>query len=126
MPLFLFFSLTKLQRKIFEANHALQFFVTNEWIFKNKNFIALTNEIRLEDDKTFSFREAFQYDLVLYMRYAIRGVKRYLLMDKEENLPRNRIVYARIRLIDTFVKSLPCVVICFFIYIKFFTLKVFP
>lgn len=112
------FSLTKVQRKIYEANLALQYFVTNDWIFKNENFAALNDQMRLEDVKSFGYKECFEYDVILFLRYAMLGVKRYLLGDKEENLPRNRVIYKRLKLLDRFVKLLPYAFAFYFIFVR--------
>lgn len=45
----LYYSLAKLQRKIYNANVALEYFILNNWDFKNRNFIRLASEIKPED-----------------------------------------------------------------------------
>lgn len=112
------FSLTKVQRKIYEANLALKYFVLNDWLFKNNNFLLISKQLKLEDVKSFAYHDSFDLDVILYLRYALVGVKRYLMGDKEENLPRNRVVYRRLKLLDRFVKLLPFVVAFYYIFIK--------
>lgn len=116
---FLLFSLTKIQRKIYEANLALQYFVLNDWIFKNQNFVSLTDQLRHEDIKSFGYREFASFDVQLYLRYALLGVKKYLLGDKEENIGRNRVVYQRLKVVDRLVKLIPYVVAFYYIFIKY-------
>lgn len=45
-----FFSVTKLQRKIYAANLALHFFITTHWKFYNAKFLELNDLIRPEDE----------------------------------------------------------------------------
>lgn len=98
---------------------ALQYFVLNDWIFKNQNFASLTDQLRYEDNKSFGFREFATFDVQLYLRYALLGVKKYLLGDKEENMERNRIVYQRLKVVDNIIKSIPYVVTFYYIFIKY-------
>lgn len=114
----LHFSLTRVQRKIYEANLALQYFVTNDWSFKNDNFVALNKHMLIEDVKSFGFIESFEFDVILFLRYAMAGVKRYLLGDKEENLPRNRIFYKRLKVLDRILKFLPYAALFYFIFVR--------
>lgn len=90
----------------------------HDWVFKNANFINLPKEIKLEDIKDFDYTNCFNYDIILYLRYALLGVKRYLLGDKEENLPRNIVIYKRLKLLDYIVKRLPYVYLFYFLFIK--------
>lgn len=108
----------KVQRKVYEANSALKYFVLNNWIFRNENFEALSHQIKPEDDRSFSFHEAFNYDVILYLRYAVLGVKRYLLGDKDENIPMSQKLYQRLWFLDRFVKLLPFV-LGFYLILKF-------
>lgn len=113
------FSLVKIQRRIYEANQALKYFVLHNWIFKNKNFETLSYEVKLEDEHAFSFHEAFNFDIILYIRYALTGLKKYLLGDKDENIPRNQVVFRRLKLLDRFVKAIPYAVAFYYIFIKY-------
>lgn len=118
MKVFFFFSLTRLQRKIYEANLALKYFVLNDWIFKNEKFVKLSDQLNLEDVKAFGYNDCFHTDIILYLRYALVGVKKYLLGDKEENLPRNRIIYWRLKWLDRVVKFIPIAVAFYYIFLK--------
>lgn len=103
---------------------ALQYFVLNDWLFKNDKFIELSQQLKLEDVESFSFEEAFSYDIIQYLRNALIGVKKYLLGDKEENLPRNRVVYQRLKLLDQFVKMIPYLAAFYYIFIKYDSVNV--
>lgn len=81
--------------------------------------MTLSHQVKLEDEHAFSFSEAFNFDIILYLRYALVGIKKYLLKDKEENLPRNLLVYKRLKLLDRVVKTIPYVVAFYFIFVKY-------
>lgn len=67
------FSLAKLQRRIYIANCALQYFILNNWHFENQNFMDLCKDLKNEDMKAFNFHDFLEYDLILYFRYAVLG-----------------------------------------------------
>lgn len=108
----------KLQRKIYQANLALQYFVLNNWHFKNQNFISLSSDLKLKDMKAFNFYDFLEFDLILYFRYAVLGGRRYLLKEKDKNLPRARRNYRRMKFLDYFVKALIFGSIFYFVFIK--------
>jgi hypothetical protein len=93
--------------------------VLNDWVFKNENFIDLPRKVKLADARAFDFEPCFDYDIIMYLRYALLGVKRYLLGDKEENLPRNRVMYQRLKLLDRALKLLMYAVAFYFVFIKY-------
>ena len=113
------FSLVKLQRKIYTANCALEYFILNNWHFKNHNFIALGREIRHEDIKDFNYRDFIEFDIMLYFRNCILGARRYLLHEKDEDLPNARKHYKRMKVLDKVVKSIFYFIVFYYIFIKF-------
>ncbi|CAG9772724.1 unnamed protein product [Ceutorhynchus assimilis] len=74
--------LLKIQRKIFIANMALQFFITQEWKFENEKSAALEDVILDEDRNDFAYgrRDVDPYE---YFTKALMGARQYLL--KEDN-----------------------------------------
>lgn len=109
----------KLQRKIYQANLALQYFILNNWHFENKNFINLNHDLKLNDVRTFGYLDFLEYDLILYFRYAVLGARRYLLKQKDENLEKAKKNYQRMRFLDIFVKTLVLSYFSYFIFSKF-------
>lgn len=97
----------KITRKIYEANKATSFFVTNSWDFKNDNFYNLCSFLRLEDSKAFDYRADFNFDKVLFMRYLVLGYRRYLLMEKDETIPKCQQKYQRIKMVSSVLQSFP-------------------
>lgn len=81
---------------MYEANKALAFFVTNNFNFKNYNFVNLNYHLRNEDLRDFQFDHFFRYDVLLYLRTAVYGFRKYLLNLKDEDLERDRVVAKRL------------------------------
>lgn len=87
-----------LQRKMYEANKALAYFVTNDWTFENDNTIQLCRFLRTEDTKDFDYRGNFTFDVILTARNVILGYRRYLLKEDDASLPQSRKTYRRLQL----------------------------
>lgn len=106
--------LAKLQRKIYTANVALEYFILNNWDFKNSNFIELASEIKPEDNKDFYYRDFIEFDVTLYFRNCILGARRYLLKEKDENIPKALAHLKRMKLLDKVCKT---IIVASFLYI---------
>jgi hypothetical protein len=65
--------------------------------------------------KAFNFHDFLEFDLILYFRYAVLGGRRYLLGEKDKNLPKARRHFVRMRLLDRTVKTI--IWGCLFYYI---------
>lgn len=109
---------------MYEANKAVSYFVTNSFDFKNENFMNLTEVLRCEDLREFDFKEGFQYDIILFIRYNILGYRRFLMKENDESLPQCRKTYKRMMILNNFIKSLPCLVAIYFVFFKFDLIKV--
>lgn len=112
-------SIVKLQRKIYQANLALQYFVLNNWNFENKNFMNLSQELKVQDLKAFYFTDFLEFDLILYFRYATLGARRNLLNERDEDLPKARRHYRRMKLLDSFLKAFIYGSILFLVFVKY-------
>lgn len=77
--------LVKLQRKIYIANMAVQYFLTNEWAFLNTRALALDKSLLPEDAKNFSFK-ADDFNVYEYFLNAMKGGRKYLLKEDESTL----------------------------------------
>lgn len=82
------FRLIKIQRKIFIANSALDYFITKEWTFVNEKFDSL--ERRLLPDDVESFRYIKDVDRFKYFANAMRVAKKYLLKEDMSNLDKDK------------------------------------
>ena len=83
------YRLVKLQRRIYSANLALHYYVTQQWTFKNNNFLELRSKIKSKDKKDF-FYELETINQTEYFRNGCIGGKEYILKEKIENLPKAR------------------------------------
>ncbi|XP_041769565.1 putative fatty acyl-CoA reductase CG5065 isoform X2 [Anopheles merus] len=111
--------LAKLQRKIYTANIALEYFILNNWDFKNGNFIRLASEIKPEDNKDFYYRDFIEFDVTLYFRNCILGARRYLLKEKDENIPRALTHLKRMKILDKLCKYIILFIFLYVILIQF-------
>ncbi|CAH2101748.1 unnamed protein product [Euphydryas editha] len=97
--------LVQLQRNIYKANLAVRYFITQQWTFCNKNFVALRSKIKKVD------KPDFYYDIENINKYEFvkqcsAGGKKYLLKEKEEDIPKVKAHYRRIMILD---KLLQCI-----------------
>ncbi|XP_066153901.1 putative fatty acyl-CoA reductase CG5065 [Euwallacea fornicatus] len=72
--------LLKIQRKIYIANMALQFYMTREWTFVNNKIIKLETSILPLDEADFGLGKK-DLDRFEYFKSAALGAKRYLLKE---------------------------------------------
>lgn len=79
----------KVQRRIFIAYTALEYFIINEWDFKNDKCLALNNKLLPSDVGDF-YLNIHDIDVIKYFRDCFIGVKKYLLKEKIENLENAR------------------------------------
>lgn len=114
----------KLQRKIYEATSALNFFMMNNWEFKNKKFMDLSLEIRPEDTRAFSFDDFVDFDSINFLKKAMLGARRYLLHFEDSNLLKSRDLYQKMSLVDTAVKTIIFFIISYVVLIKYNMLDV--
>lgn len=89
-----FFRLLKLQRRIYVANIALHYYVTQQWTFKNDHFLALRAKIRDEEKKSFYY-EMETIDMPQYFINACIGGKNFILHEKMEDLPKAKAHFKR-------------------------------
>lgn len=85
----------KLQRRIYGANLALQHFIRTHWVFENDCFLKLHNDIKQSDLKSFRYDNFVTADVREYFLDCMLGARRYLLHEKDEDLPRARRNYRR-------------------------------
>nr|XP_026483536.1 fatty acyl-CoA reductase 1-like [Vanessa tameamea] len=96
--------LVKLQRRIYVANLALQYFVTQQWTFINKNILELRSRIK-EQDKVPFFYEMETIIPEEYFRNACIGGKEFILNEKMENLPKAKAHFRRMEILDRVVRT---------------------
>lgn len=94
----------KVQRKIREATVAISFFNLYSWQFKNRNFVELSSYLKHEDLEGFDFRNDYKIDFILTCRYLCWGIRRFVLEEKDEDLPKARKQFQRFALLDRVVR----------------------
>ncbi|XP_075988675.1 putative fatty acyl-CoA reductase CG5065 [Anticarsia gemmatalis] len=95
--------LIKVQRRIYIANLALEYYITKQWTFDNKNFIKLRSCIKEEDQKDFYY-EIEKVDRYMFFYNSIAGGRKYLLKEKDEDIPKAKIHYRRMLILDLVVR----------------------
>ncbi|KAG6454598.1 hypothetical protein O3G_MSEX008763 [Manduca sexta] len=97
--------LIKVQRRIYIANLALRYYITKQWTFDNTNFVALRSFLKEEDKHDFYY-DIENRDKVEYFTKCCIGGRRYLLKEKDEDLPKAQAHYRRMVIIDKVVQVL--------------------
>ncbi|GAB1864505.1 Fatty acyl-CoA reductase [Camponotus japonicus] len=77
--------LLKLQRKIYCANNALSYFLTNVWTFHNEKLINLFDDLSAENKEYFGFAYR-DFNIEHYFRNGLIGAKIYLLNEDMNQL----------------------------------------
>ncbi|XP_039751755.1 fatty acyl-CoA reductase 1-like [Pararge aegeria] len=96
--------LVKLQRRIYTANIALKYFVTQQWTFTNENIIELRGKIK-KDDQDHFFYEMENINPVEFFKNACIGGKVFILNESMENLAKAKVHFKRMELLDKVVKT---------------------
>ncbi|CAH0712827.1 unnamed protein product, partial [Brenthis ino] len=96
--------LVKLQRRIYSANLALHYYVTQQWTFTNTNILELRKKIKALDRNSFYY-EMEKINQEDYFRNACIGGKKYILKEKMENLPKAKAHMKRMQLLDFVVRN---------------------
>ncbi|XP_050358525.1 fatty acyl-CoA reductase 1-like [Nymphalis io] len=97
--------LVKVQRRIYVANLALQYFVTQQWTFTNKNILELRSRIKNEDKVPFYY----EMETIIpeeFFRNACIGGKEFILNERMENLPKAKAHFRRMELLDRVVRTI--------------------
>ncbi|CAB3379946.1 Hypothetical predicted protein [Cloeon dipterum] len=78
--------LLRMQRRIFLACHALEYYLNNSWSFPNHRFKRLLEGIPDGDKEAFS-STIWEEDEREYFKNCMRGARKYLLNEPEETMP---------------------------------------
>ncbi|CAH1642239.1 unnamed protein product [Spodoptera littoralis] len=95
--------LVKIQRRIYIANLALSYYLTQQWTFDNTNFVHLRSVLKHSDTKQFYY-DLETTDLVEYFTKCCLGGRKFLLKEKDENLPKARAHCKRMMILDQAVQ----------------------
>nr|XP_049707301.1 putative fatty acyl-CoA reductase CG5065 [Helicoverpa armigera] len=91
--------LVKIQRRIYIANLALRYYTTQQWTFTNTNFTKLRSAIKLADIEQFYY-ELESTNVVEYFKQCCLGGRRFLLKEKDEDIPKARLHCQRMMVVD--------------------------
>ncbi|XP_041970554.1 putative fatty acyl-CoA reductase CG5065 [Aricia agestis] len=91
--------LLKIQRRIYTANIALEYYLTRQWTFDNTNFVDLRSKIK-PDDKELFFYSFEDIDAVAFYKACITTSRKFLLNETEEDLPKAKKIYRRAEMVD--------------------------
>ncbi|KAG9510782.1 Fatty acyl-CoA reductase 1, partial [Fragariocoptes setiger] len=67
-------------QKVHRTSKALEHFTTNEWIYRNSNFVLLNRELSSEDKKLYPL-DVKSINWASYMEDYVLGVRKYLLRE---------------------------------------------
>ncbi|XP_022824220.1 putative fatty acyl-CoA reductase CG5065 [Spodoptera litura] len=97
--------LVTIQRRIYIASMALMYYITKQWTFDNKNLVLMRSCIKEEDMQHFYYDiENVQQDQ--FFINAVKGSRKYLLHEKDEDIPKAKRHYRRMVIVDIIVKIL--------------------
>lgn len=80
--------------------------------------MSLSGDLKLQDLKAFYINDFLEFDLILYFRYAVLGGRRYLLQEKDDDLPKARRHFRRMKYLDYFVKGILIGFLLYYFFIK--------
>nr|XP_023019858.1 putative fatty acyl-CoA reductase CG5065 [Leptinotarsa decemlineata] len=114
--------LLKIQRKIYIANMALRYYLTNQWKFPNKKVLELETKLLPSDFPHFNYEKQHKLaEPFNYFSVAMMGCRRYLLKETDETLDNAKVHFKRMYLLAQVFNSLWYIagaVILFYIYNK--------
>ncbi|XP_043645557.1 putative fatty acyl-CoA reductase CG5065 isoform X2 [Drosophila teissieri] len=81
----------RVQEKISTGLGVLQFFTLNAWIFRSENYASLWNKLNEEDKAIFNMNMNTENTEEEYMVECAKGARKFILKEKDEDLPRARV-----------------------------------
>ncbi|XP_038219925.1 putative fatty acyl-CoA reductase CG5065 [Zerene cesonia] len=97
--------LTKIQRRIYSVQIALQYYTTQQWTFCNENFTKLRAAIK-DVDKDEFYYEVEKIDQYKFFKISTHGARKYILNEKDEDIPKAREHNRRLRNMQRLVHGL--------------------
>ncbi|KAL6426742.1 hypothetical protein ACFW04_009232 [Cataglyphis niger] len=82
-------NMVRIQKRILTGLEVLQYFTTRQWIFYNKNIIALFNEMSSIDREIFPIL-IYDVDIMKYFKHIILGARLYCMKEDLSTLPKAR------------------------------------
>ncbi|XP_020290521.1 fatty acyl-CoA reductase 1-like [Pseudomyrmex gracilis] len=110
--------LLQLQRKVYVANHALSFFISNFLQFNNTNLISVFENLSADNKKEFDYKELIKINVEEYIRNSIIGFKVYLLNEDMNRLEQARRNFKRMEWLDKIIKILFVIMLWYIFYAR--------
>ncbi|KAF9408192.1 hypothetical protein HW555_012049 [Spodoptera exigua] len=109
--------LVKIQRRIYIANLALGYYLTQQWTFDNTNFVQLRSVLKHSDVKQFYY-DLETTDLVEYFTKCCLGGRKFLLKEKDEDIPKARAHCKRMMILDQTIQIIFHAVVFWWVCMK--------
>ncbi|EFN74233.1 Fatty acyl-CoA reductase 2, partial [Camponotus floridanus] len=81
--------MVRIQKRILDGIEVLQYFITRQWIFYNKNIITLCKDITPLDQKIFPTM-VYNVDEMEYFKHLVLGMRQYCMKEDLSTLPKAR------------------------------------
>jgi fatty acyl-CoA reductase len=78
--------LVRIQKKIWKGYQILEYYTSRSWLF-NKENLRTAQKFLNSTEKTIFKSDLENFNLKDYFTDAIRGARRYILKDKDEDVP---------------------------------------
>lgn len=92
-----------IQKRISDGLKVLQYYTTRKWTFRNENFKKLQQEMNDADKEKF-YCDVSVIDQQEHVLNYILGIRKFILRETLESLPKARINLKRLYFLDKFVK----------------------
>uniref|UniRef100_A0A336MTV2 Fatty acyl-CoA reductase n=1 Tax=Culicoides sonorensis TaxID=179676 RepID=A0A336MTV2_CULSO len=95
---------TKLYKKIEKGMMEYSHFLTKRWSFENDNLRALYKRLSESDKETFDF-DIWNMDWEAYIRNYNQGLRRFVVKDPLENIPKARKLLKKLYILDRVTRA---------------------
>ncbi|XP_055680435.1 putative fatty acyl-CoA reductase CG5065 [Lutzomyia longipalpis] len=108
-----------IMRKFHFASSSLSYFMFRDWFFVNDNCFNLMNDIKYEDMEEFGFDFYEGMEMKEYMYQSSMGGRRFLMRQKDEDLPRARRNYRIFWFLDRALKTVFWLGVLWFLVVRY-------
>lgn len=103
------------QNKISTGLKLLQYYTTKDWDFRNEKFQSLSDNLNQLDKEIFD-TSLSQVNWEQYIRGYIIGMRKYILGENEETIPKAKKVLRRLYILDRLTKYTFFILIFWFLW----------
>uniref|UniRef100_A0A0A1XHC5 Fatty acyl-CoA reductase n=1 Tax=Zeugodacus cucurbitae TaxID=28588 RepID=A0A0A1XHC5_ZEUCU len=105
----------KVQKKVSTGLKLLQYYTTKDWDFRNEKFQSLCDSLNQIDQEIFD-TSVCQVNWELYIRGYIIGIRKYILGESEDTIPKAKKVLRRLYILDRITKYTIGILIFWFLW----------